>query len=294
MQKRGCLLIARDEQTPKLRQFLADPDVAANVEGLSAKNLSKLCPLLRPGYAVAGVYEANAVDVDVHALHQGYLRLLRARGGQMIANAEVLRLENEKGLWTVHTTIGELSARVLVNAAGAWADEVAALAGLEPLAIVPCRRTAVLIDPPAGLTVGSLPMTVDIDEQFYFKPEAGKLLLSPADETPSAPCDAQPEEIDVAIAIDRVQTATTIHATRVLRKWAGLRSFAADRSPVIGYDKRTESFFWLGGQGGYGIQTAPAAGLLAAALICEKDVPMSLARFGVNEADVSPRRLMSP
>jgi D-arginine dehydrogenase len=289
---RGSLHIARNDQIAALNAFFALPDIAANARLVDAKEAKRLCPLLRDGYAVAAILEPDAADVDVHALHQGYLRQFRARGGVLVTDAGVTALQKKSANWVVATTVGEFGAPVVVNAAGAWADEVAILAGLGPLGITPNRRTALLIDAPHGIDVDALPNTIDIEEKFYFKPDAGKLFLSPADETPSLPCDAQPDEMDVAIAIDRVQQAADIDVRHVRRKWAGLRSFAPDRSPVIGYDERTTGFFWLAGQGGYGIQTAPAASLLASVLVSEGRVPEALAAFGVDEALVSPNRFM--
>jgi D-arginine dehydrogenase len=289
---RGSLHIARNDQLAKLTAFFALPDVAANARLVDANEAKRICPLLRDGYAAAAILEPDAADVDVHALHQGYLRQFRARGGVLVTDASVTALQKAPANWIVRTTAGEFAAPIVVNAAGAWADEIAALAALGPLGITPNRRTALLVDPPAGIDVDSLPNTIDIEEQFYFKPDAGKLFLSPADETPSLPCDAQPDEMDVAIAIDRVQQAAAVDIRHVRRKWAGLRSFAPDRSPVIGYDERAKGFFWLAGQGGYGIQTAPAASLLASVLVSDGRVPDMLAAFGVDETQVSPNRFM--
>lgn len=187
--------------------------------------------------------------------------------------------------------MGAFSAKVLIDAAGAWADEVARLAGVATLNLQPMRRTAVLVDAPPGLSIGSWPLVIDIEETFYFKPEAGKLLLSPADETPVDPCDIQPEDLDVAIAVDRVERATTLSIQRVTHRWAGLRSFVADRSPVAGFDVQAEGFFWLCGQGGYGIQTAPALARAAAALALGRDIPTDIAEQGVSVAALSPARL---
>ena len=289
---RGSLHVARNDQIAALNAFFALPDVAANARFVDANEARRICPLLRDGYAAAAILEPDAADVDVHALHQGYLRQFRARGGVLVTDAGVTALQRASAKWIVRTAAGEFEAPIVVNAAGAWADEFATLAGLDPLGITPNRRTALLVDAPAGIDVDSLPNTIDVEEQFYFKPDAGKLFLSPADETPSLPCDAQPDEMDIAIAIDRVQQAAAIDVRHVRRKWAGLRSFAPDRSPVIGYDERTKGFFWLAGQGGYGIQTAPAASLLAAALVSEGRVPDALAAFGVDEALVSPNRFL--
>jgi len=178
----------------------------------------------------------------------------------------------------------------VVNAAGAWADDLAAMAGIERIGLTPKRRTALLVDPPAGLNPDPWPMAVDIDEEFYIKPDAGKLLLSPADETPSPPCDAQPEDLDVAIAIDRIQTAFDLPVRRVAHKWAGLRSFVADKAPVVGHAPDAPGFVWLAGQGGYGIQSAPAMARTAAALTLGRPIPADIADQGVTPQALSPIR----
>jgi D-arginine dehydrogenase len=183
-----------------------------------------------------------------------------------------------------------LAAALVVNAAGAWADEIAALAGVRPLGLQPYRRTAVLVDPPQGVTVSHWPMVIDIDEQFYFKPDAGQLLLSPADETAAAPGDVQPDEWDVAVAVDRIQTATTLEIHRLKHRWAGLRTFAPDRTPVVGFSDEAEGFFWVAGQGGYGIQTSPALARVAAAGLRGLPIPDDLERLGIRAADLSPGR----
>lgn len=180
------------------------------------------------------------------------------------------------GKWHVKSSAGEFTADTVINAAGAWADRIASLAGVTPVGIQPCRRTAALIELPEGPASDTWPLTIDIEETYYFKPDAGLLLVSPADETPVAPCDVQPEDLDVAIAVDRLERATRVTVNHVRRKWAGLRSFAPDRSPVIGFDPAAPGFFWLAGQGGYGIQTAPAAARLAAALICGETAAQSI------------------
>jgi len=226
--------------------------------------------------------------VDVHALHQGFLREMRSHGGVLAVDTHVRQLSHRAGLWQVETKSGILKAPVLVNAAGAWADTVAKSAGAHSLGIQPCRRTAVLVELPENVRGGTWPMVIDIDETFYMKPDAGLLLISPADETPVEPGDAQPEEIDVAIAIDRVEQATTLNISRVRKRWAGLRSFAPDRSPVIGFDSVLPGFFWLAGQGGYGIQTAPAAANLAAALLRGEAVPRAFA--DIYPSQLSPQR----
>jgi len=183
-----------------------------------------------------------------------------------------------------------IAATTVVNAAGAWADILGSLAGAAPVGLVPKRRTAFTFDSPPGLELAGLPMAIDFDETFYFKPEVGRFLASPADETPSAPCDAQPEEIDIAIAVDRIEAATTLRVPRIKNKWAGLRSFVADKNLVVGYDPSVDGFFWLAGQGGYGIQTGAAAGRLASSLAQGKGLPGDIVSLGVTERALSPGR----
>jgi D-arginine dehydrogenase len=285
---RGALHIARNDQMGALEEFLREPDVAANAHFVDAAEVMRICPVLRGDYAAAGAYEPHARDIDVHGLHQGYLKLLKARSGTLACDAPCTAIERTGDVWRIRAGENVYVAPIVVNAAGAWADEVATLAGVSPLDIIPCRRTAMLVEAPPG--IDRMPLTIDMGEEFYFKPDVGKLFISPADETPSPPCDAQPDELDIAIAIDRVQSATTLEIKRVSSKWAGLRSFAPDRSLVIGFDAAAEGFFWLAGQGGYGIQTAPAASRLAAALILGQAVPNDIAEFGVTADRVSPKR----
>jgi D-arginine dehydrogenase len=288
VQRRGALHIASAQQMRQIESFAANPDVASSVRRMSPDQALDACSILRPDYVAAAVIEDDAADVDVHALHQGYLRELRNRGGVLAVDTHARHLSHRSGEWHVETREGVLRAPVLVNAAGAWADTVARLAGASPLDIQPCRRTAVLVELPANVRADAWPMVIDIDETFYMKPDAGLLLISPADEAPVAPCDVQPEEIDVATAIDRVERATSLKISRVRKRWAGLRSFAPDRSPVIGFDPVLPGFFWLAGQGGYGIQTAPAAAKLAAALLRGHAVPREFA--DIYPAQLSPRR----
>lgn len=264
---RGSLYIAREEQLPHLEAFAQNSDLAGSIRRLTREEALRACPILRPDYVGAALFEDDAADVDVNELHQGYLRHLRKAGGQLVLNADVQTLTRHGARWTAQTSAGMFTAPVVINAAGAWADAVARKAGAAPLNIRPCRRTAVLAELPGNLTADTWPMVIDIDETFYMKPDAGLLLISPADETPVTASDVQPEEFDIAVAIDRVENATTLNITRIRKRWAGLRSFAPDRSPVIGFDPAQHGFFWLAGQGGYGIQTAPAAARLAAALV---------------------------
>jgi D-arginine dehydrogenase len=247
--------------------------------------------VLRPEAAVYGVYEPDATDLDVHAIHQGFLRGAKAAGAQLVCEAGVDQVNYEAGQWCVDTPAGKFCAPVLVNAAGAWCDDLAALAGVKPVGLVPKRRTALTCDAPAGCDISRWPLVMDAQESFYFKPDAGMLLVSPANEDPMGPQDVQPEELDVAIAVDRVETATNMQIRQVRRKWAGLRSFVSDRSPVVGFAPDAPGFFWLAGQGGYGIQTAPAMGELVAALVQGLPVPAAMAQFGVRASDLTPGRL---
>jgi D-arginine dehydrogenase len=289
LKRRSWLHVASLSQAPALESFLAAEDLAQRVSRLGPQEVLTLSPLLRPETAAAGgAYEKDAADIDVDALHQGYLRLLRQRGGTILTGAQVTALARGAGRWRLESTAGEFEAGIIVNAAGAWADRVAALAGIASMRIQACRRTAVLVELAGEPISDAWPLTIDIEEAYYFKPDAGLLLVSPADETPLEPCDVQPEELDVAIAIDRLEKATRASVERVRRKWAGLRSFAPDRSPVIGFDEAAPGFFWLAGQGGYGIQTAPAASALAAALVRDEARPAELASF--DPSQVSPSR----
>lgn len=289
--KRGSLFIARADQVDRLDAFAALSEVAGAAQRLSVNEACMLCPMLRESYLGATLFEPAASDMDVHALLHGYLRAARRNGGRLITGATAQALEYSAGRWHVQTPAGVFNAPIVVNAAGAWADRIAELAGAAPIGIEPLRRTAALVNAPAGFQVSTWPMTIDIDEQFYFKPDAGKILLSPADETPSSPCDAMPEDWDVAVAVDRMEAATTLKITHVGRRWAGLRCFVADRSPVVGYDPAVPGFFWLAALGGYGIQTSPATGRVAAALVLERQPPADVLAAGFDPASLAPERL---
>jgi D-arginine dehydrogenase len=211
--------------------------------------------------------EPDCRDIDVAGLHQHYLTAAKRGGVQVVCSARLTSVGHDRSGWRLTFADGrEIAASVLVNAAGAWADPVAELAGVRPLGITPYRRTVAQVRTVPAPSAG-LPLVLDLGEQFYFKPESGRLWLSPHDETPSLPCDAAAEELDVAVAIDRLSQVVDWHVERVERRWAGLRSFAPDRLPVYGFDSGRENFFWFAGQGGFGIQTAPAAAKLAAGLL---------------------------
>jgi D-arginine dehydrogenase len=260
------------------------------VHRLDASEARELVPVLRADQVIGAVHEPDSMDIDVHELHQGYLRRFRQFGGRLVVDAEVRALRYIGGCWTAATPDKDFIAPLVVNAAGAWADIVAGLAGVPPIGLVPMRRTVLTIATPAGVDAYRWPMTLDIEENFYFKPDAGRLLVSPADETPMPPCDVQPDELDIAIAIDRLTRATTIEVARVERKWAGLRSFVSDKTTVNGFDPLADGFFWLAGQGGYGIQTAEAMARCAASLIGTGELPPGIRAAGLDAATLSPAR----
>ena len=291
---RGALTVGRADQAAAMDR--AQVDYAAlvpSVRRVDQAEALKLQPLLRPeAVEGGGVLEPEADDMDVAGIHGGFLRGARAAGCTLRLNAELVALERKAGRWSIRLRDGEsVSAANVINASGAWADVVGGLAGAKTIGLVPKRRTAFTFDAPPGVDIAALPMTIDFDESFYFKPEVGQFLASPADETPSPPTDAQPEEMDIAIAIDRIETATTISIRRIKNKWAGLRSFVADKNLVVGYDPAAKGFFWLAGQGGYGIQTGAAAGRLAAALALGRGMPEDIVALGATEAALSPTRL---
>jgi D-arginine dehydrogenase len=290
LHERGALYIARQDQLATLDAFTAALQVLApDVRRIDGPAARALCPVLREDYVAGGLFEPECSDLDVNAVHQGFLRGLKQRGGRVVTDAAASSITRIDGLWTVETPSGTWRAPVLLNAAGAWADDVARLAGLAPVGMQPLRRTIVILPPPPGFAP-TWPVVLDIDDHFYFKPESGRILASPADETPSDPVDAQPEELDVAIAIDRIQQAADIPVRHVENKWAGLRTFSPDRTPVVGFDPDAPGFFWFVGQGGYGIQTAPMMGRLAESLIVEGRMPEELDGFDVAAATYAPDR----
>ena len=289
--ERGCLHVATERQLDLLDAFASQPNVAPVVTRLDAEAARSLIPVLKPGRIVAALAESHAYDLDVDAVHRHFLKRLRRNGGELHCSSPVATCAFNGGRWAA--TAGEVTfvAPILVNAAGAWGDVVAGLAGVRPLGLQPKRRTALIVDAPPGVSPADWPAVIDIGEQFYFKPEAGKILMSPADETPVGPCDAYPDETDVAVAVDRIQQVADIPVRRIDHSWAGLRTFAPDKTPVVGYDPDAPGFFWLVGQGGYGIQTSPALSRLAAALMRHDPIPEDLAERQVREGDLVPARL---
>jgi len=294
---RQMLWIAREDQKAGLEATLDEAQrLVPTIRAVAPTEAYALCSALRSGYVAYAILEPHALDLDVHAIHQGFLRGLRNRGGTVVTNAEVVRFRQTDASWEVQTPDQQYAAAVVVNAAGAWCDVIGQLAGAHPVGLVPKRRTAFTCNGPAGIPPEELaawPVIIDSDEEFYFKPESGGILASPADETPMDPCDVFPDDYDVAVAIDRIQKATTLSIAHINRKWAGLRSFVPDKTPVVGMDSERAGFFWLAGQGGYGIQTSSAMGRTAASLIVHQHLPQDLTDMGLTPEDLAPIRVQA-
>jgi D-arginine dehydrogenase len=291
LQSRGMLFIGTAQRAEEARQMLAEPGLARILKTLSPEDVMAWIPIMRRGACAFALLDETSKDIDANALHTGYLRAFKARGGDTVTSAGVRTLGRDAGGWRVDAGTRQMRAPIVVNAGGAWVDEIAQMAGLAPLGMRPLRRTAVTIEAPPDVDIWRWPAVIEIAETFYFKPDAGRLLLCPADETPSPPCDAQPEELDVALAVDHFERATTQSVKRVIRKWAGLRTFAPDRSPVVGFDPRAPGFFWMAGQGGYGLQMGPALARAAAALLLGRRLPADIESEGVEAAAIGPQRL---
>ncbi len=266
---RQNIYLAPAHQTAALDALIAQD---LGIVDMELAEVKRLVPALVDGYAVRAGLEDNAFDMDVAGLHQGFLRRMRQAGGVLLLRSRAGRIERRNKSWEVEVAGGDVvTAATVVNAAGAWGDEVAALAGIARLGLVPCRRTAAIIDP-APYAVTHWPMVQSAAHEWYVRAEArAKLMVTPCDETPMHPHDVQPDELDVAIAIDRMQQALDIPVRRVEHSWAGLRTFSPDRSLAFGWEKSVPGFFWCVGQGGYGIQTSPAAGQLVADMIAGRD-----------------------
>ncbi len=287
---RGALTIAREDQLGHLEATYAEGVAAgAQVERISPERALEVCPSLRREAVAAALWEPDAADIDVAGLHQAFVRTMRAAGASITTGAEVHRATHEGQGWRVDLGTTTWAGDVIVDAAGAWGDVVAERCGVAPIGLQPLRRTAFMVG--GSDASRGWPLVADVDYDWYFKPDGEQILCSLADETPSPPCDARPQEIDVALAIDRINAATDLGIRHVRSQWAGLRTFAPDRSMVIGPDPRQPAFVWLVGQGGTGIQTAPAASRLAAALVLGRSVPDDMTAAGVDPVALSPERL---
>ena len=288
---RGALLVAAPGQEAVLEShWQVLQAITRTARRLDAAQTCTLVPVLRRELVTGSVLEPDAADMDVAAIHQGYLRGLRRAGGALVCDAGVASLQRTGDHWQVDAGGTVYEAPVVLNAAGAWADEIARLAGVAPLGLQPRRRSAMIFAPPPGVDIGNWPLVLGAAEDWYFKPDAGMLLGSPANADPVPPQDVQPEELDIALAIHRIEKATTLQIRRPVRTWAGLRSFLPHGDLAAGFDRSTPGFFWVAGQGGYGIQTSPAMGQVCAALARGLPLPERIAAFGLTEAMLSPAR----
>jgi len=288
---RGALVIGSNGTEALYARYAATAEASGQtINALTPTQTQAIVPVLRPETLAWGLYDPNAMDMDVEALLQGYLRGARGNGAEVHTGHEITAIRRDGAHWRITGPQIELSASIIVNAAGAWADTIAQLAGIQPLQLIPHRRTAFTFTLPHVSDCHSWPMVADAAEQFYFKPDAGQLLGSLCEETPLAPCDAMPEDFDVALAVDRIEQAVTFTIPRVTRSWAGLRTFGPDRNPVSGFEPTALRFYWHAGLGGYGIQTAAGISAYAAAHILKIDPPAALAAASLHTA-LSPARL---
>lgn len=289
---RGNLVIAQAERKNLLAAAFREVlETSPETRMLHPDDALSMVPFLRPGYTAAAFYDPANWDMEVDSLLQGYLRQARHDGAEIRTNSPVTTISRDGSGFRLTTVAGEIQARVIVNAAGAWADGLAQMAGLNPFGIVPHRRTAITVDVPAMYDLATMPGVAEVAEDYYFKPESGRLMVSPADATPSDPCDAQPEELDVAYAAHFLEQSTILPVRTIAHKWAGLRSFAPDKRQVVGFDPRDPAFFWLAGQGGSGILTSPALSAWAAGVFLDKCPPQDLMDLGLAADYFSPNRL---
>jgi D-arginine dehydrogenase len=289
---RGSLTIAQREQAHLIESaFSHIQPTSPESRILHPDDALAMVPFLKADYVAAAFYDPLNWDMEVDSLLQGYLRLARRAGAQVQLGSPVTSIHRQGDVYHLRTPAGEVRCRKIVNAAGAWADDFAALAGLDRLGIVPYRRTAITVDGPEGLDLSTLPIVNEVEEAFYFKPESGRIMVSPADATPSEACDAQPEELDVAYAAHFLSESTTLPIKQITHKWAGLRSFAPDKRQVVGFSPQDENFFWLAGQGGSGILTSPALSAWAAGVFLEGAPPAELCKAGLQAEFFSPARL---
>ncbi len=288
---RGAILIARPGHTQLLERWRMGTNMQVDAgQSLSSTEAVDRVPILRRERIAAAVYMPEVADIDASNLLHGFLRAFRANDGDLFLNSGACDIRRSSAGWVVDTGNETLRSKILINAAGAWADSLAQRAGVAPLGLVPTRRTMCLIRGPETLDFSKWPMVADAGEEFYFKPDAGRLALSPADRTVAPAEDCLPEDLDVAIGIDRFETATSMAVRRVEHKWAGLRTFSPDEEPVVGFDPDVPSFLWMAGFGGFGIQASVGAGLCCEALLREQKLSSDLLSVGVDLERLSPRR----
>jgi D-arginine dehydrogenase len=284
---RGSLFCVPEGQEEAGLRLLAK---SRDLEEISVAQATEVYPVLRPDYARRVFRDNSTGDIDVDLLHRGYLKMFKSQGGVLATASAAHQISRQNGQWCITTPTGKYHSSILVNAAGAWGDAVALKAGAKPVGLVPKRRSIAIIPEPFQSGVAAWPMITDAGETWYSKPQSGKLMVSSADATPVEPHDAFADDLAIAEGIERLMQATTLEVSRVEHAWGGLRTFAPDGNPVVGYDPYTEDFFWLVGQGGYGIQTSPALSLLAAEMAIGRPVPGHVTDAGLDLAAISPDR----
>ena len=291
MHPRNSIFVAGEEQIDQLNQVAVQ--LSADVTPITGREICQQVPILNPQSISAGLLDKTGGELDSNALLQGYIKQLHRCKGNIKNRAQVEALQYERGNWVVTTRDEKYTAPIVINAAGAWVDTIAGLAGLNPLNVEPLKRTVILVEAPENTDVSTWPMIVDIGREIYFKPDAGLILISPADESLAPACDIQPDELDIAIAVDRFETVTTMEVRRVNHQWAGLRTFAKDRNPIVGFDPRSKGFFWLAGLGGFGIATAPALAQLTNSLVCDVQPDPVFEDILSLTSELSPERLIT-
>ncbi|MGV6875223.1 NAD(P)/FAD-dependent oxidoreductase [Pseudochelatococcus sp. B33] len=289
---RGMITIARHDQRDLLdEEFERGRRLVPTLARITPEEAVAACGVLRRDYVDSAFIEPGSRELDVNALHTGFLRAARAAGAELHSGCEVKSIRRHGDRWLVETNKMSAIAPIIVNAAGAWADIVAEMAGVAAVGLQPKKRTAFNIAAPEGADIRGWPLVNDVGEEFYFKRDAGQIFVSPGDATPSDPCDVWADDFDIAVGVERLQNATTIEVHRILHSWAGLRTFSPDSAPVVGFDPDHEGFFWLAGQAGYGIKTAVALSECCRELIARNRLPDSLAQLELDMADISPARL---
>jgi D-arginine dehydrogenase len=263
---------------------------AASLEEISIAKAGELFPVLKPDYATRCFLDAHTADIDVDVLHRGYLKMFKARGGTLLLSSPLQSATRKNATWLTHCGSSQLNTKTIINASGAWGDVVAEMCGVRPMRLTPKRRSIGLVPMPDGLNFNNWPMVTDVAETWYAKPQSGKLMVSSADATPVEPHDAYADDMAIAEGVDRLMTATTLEVQRLDHSWGGLRTFAPDGNPVVGYDPFTEGFFWLVGQGGYGIQSCPALSATAAAMALHQPIAKVIVDLGLNSDDIKPDR----
>ena len=285
---RGSLTIAPPDHEGGLAELLSMSEPGEEISLIDPKDACEMVPFLRQDRVGYAAFEANVTDIDVANVHLSYLKGAKARGATVLTKQTVKALSRQSDVWSVQTAKDTFSAAQIINAAGAWADQVGAMAVAEPIGLVPMRRTAIIINAPEGVQCAALPAVDFAGTGAYMKPDAGKLMASPGDATPTDPHDAWADDMDIAVFADWIEQATTIKVEKIEHSWAGLRSFVADEAPVVGFDANVEGFFWLAGQGGFGIMMAPALAMLTAEICTQATSPLN-ARFA---QALSPGRLL--